>query len=54
MKKTALLLFVVLVAVACNRESFDEGDIIEDRQGEVTNGERLYKFYHHSREDPLF
>ena len=44
-EKIVLLFFVVLVAAACSRESFDEEDIIEDRQGEVTNGERLYAFY---------
>lgn len=47
MKRIFLLLASVLMfmGTACNRESFDEEDIIESTQGEVTNGERLYEFY---------
>ncbi|MBF6633099.1 DUF4362 domain-containing protein [Microbacterium sp. APC 3898] len=48
MKRIALLVLIAATAVACNRESFEEGDIIEDAQGEITNGERLYEFYEHT------
>ncbi|WP_185960101.1 DUF4362 domain-containing protein [Planococcus soli] len=45
MKKTLLILLVFLVASACNRQTFSEGDIIENLHGDVTNEERLYRFY---------
>lgn len=45
MKRIALLVLLAATVIGCNRESFEERDIIEDIQGEITNGERLYAFY---------
>ena len=47
MKKILVLLLsiLLLMGAACDRKSFDEADIIENRHGEVVNGDRLYQFY---------
>lgn len=47
MKRIVSLLASVLMfmGTACDRESFDEEDIIGNTQGDVVNGERLYAFY---------
>ena len=45
MKGIAWILFFFLVVTACNQLSFEEGDIIENLHGDITNEERLYRFY---------
>ena len=50
MKRIAFLVLLAAIVIGCTRESFEEGDIIEDRQGEITNAERLYEFYEHTED----